>query len=184
MKIFLILYRNARSRLEELAAKSADPVQPRGQDDSPERVVEMFELLLQHSLIGVACFDGAPCKEEIAFVQSITKYADLVDFANKNGMALRWEDFLCGDVAAAEALLRDMLPLLSPLSDAFAAKFASFVRGGDKECYSLLTQGIHGAAALLAAVDGFPDYAEVASVYQTIVFDALREIYRLLDGNI
>ena len=77
-----------------------------------------------------------------------------------------------------------MLPLLSPLSDAFAAKFASFVRGGDKECYSLLTQGIHGAAALLAAVDGFPDYAEVASVYQTIVFDALREIYRLLDGNI
>lgn len=68
--------------------------------------------------------------------------------------------------------------------NAIAAKFASFVRGGDKECYSLLTQGIHGAAALLAAVDGFPDYAEVASVYQTIVFDALREIYRLLDGNI
>ena len=114
------VYEQAKEIIKELSAyaKLALP------EFSFEVSMVQFDLLLQGILLRTAMEDGYFLKEEREFIEKITDYADIMQYYNKRGVDITWENFYDFSDKDRKELSLKMLAALNTIADNFIAPFA------------------------------------------------------------
>ena len=158
--------------MEELAKRT-------GNEFKPQITIMKFDLVLQYSLLQVACSDYDLAQNEIVFIKNLTKFADYCDYvssvANKS---LSWSDLLGSDITAVRSLLRTTDEDMLELSKEVVAVFSLYDKATEYDYFTDLKNNVCGIIASLSIMDG--DATSEDYNQDILIFSCLDAIEKIL----
>lgn len=172
------IYFEAIDEVENLGAYFESDMKKNNVKFSKEFFCWMFEALLQHSLIEVACVDGRMDAREVVMINKASKYADIVNMSNSMlKTSLKWEDLIDADTDSVKKWLGDIKAIvLKPMQETFVSLFAMFdtIKYGDS--IGKVGAGVLSLMILLMHVDGECNGEEKRALQDTYLMQTLAEI--------
>lgn len=118
-------YGEAVGLLRAIAEVQADIRKKNGASFDPDIFCRQYDVLLQYSLIELAASDEHASGTELAFINSITNYGDIVRVLNaKHKTDLTWEAIVVSDNASLRRLLDAWRPAVDDICEEFTNDFA------------------------------------------------------------
>ena len=154
-------------------------MQERGKNFDPKVTVMKFDLILQYSLLQVACSDYDLAQNEIVFIRDLTKNADYckyISFVSKKPCT--WADLLNSDIVAVRSLLRATEEDMKELSDEVVNVFAIADKATEYDFLSDLRVNLLLIISGLSMMDGdieSEDYSQ-----SVLILDVVKRIGDLL----
>ena len=175
------LYLDVTDDISKMAEAVAEYMHGKGREFDPEITVAKFDLVLQYSLLQVACSDQELAKNELEFIRDLTKYADFCDFAASVGKkydAITWESLYKYDMKMINALLADTESAVRSVSEEVISVFAAADKADKHNHFADLYDNVFGIISGLALADGDEDSEDLRK--NVMIFECLDKIEELL----
>lgn len=174
------LYISIVKDISKMAYAVADIMKKKGRAFDPELTVEKFDLVLQYSLLQIACSDSDLAKEEIAFIKDLTKYADFCDFissVNEKYADLTWDKLLSYKAEKVSSILYETENDLRAVSEEVVSVFAIGDRADRYNHLADLSDNVFGIISGLAFADGDEDSEDLRQ--NVLIYDCIDKIEEL-----
>ena len=174
------LYSDIVKDISKMAYAVADIMKKKGRAFDPEITVMKFDLVLQYSLLQVACSDSDLAKDEIAFIKDLTEHADFCDFissVNEKYSDLTWDKLLSYKAEKVSSILAEAEDEIRAVSEEVVSVFAIGDRSDKHNHLADLSDNVFGIISGLAFADGDEDSEDLKQ--NVLIFDCIDKIDEL-----